>query len=349
MKLLVFGLGYSATAFAQRMAPRFSEIVGTHRALPAGERSSERSTSSFPLAGKVVPSEAEGRMGVAPQAPPSEHVAPPPPRLAPAERRGPPPQGEGRLALPLRTFPGDEPRLAEDVAEADAILVSVPPDPALPAPHDPVLAAFGDAIRAAPRLKWLGYLSTIGVYGDHDGAWIDETTAPAPVSRRSRARLAAELAWLALEGAPVHVFRIAGIYGPGRSAFDKLAAGTAKRIVKPGQVFNRIHVDDIAAVLQASLDRPRPGAVYNVTDDEPAPPQDVIVEAARLASLPLPPEIAYDDAALSPMAASFWGETKRVSNRLIREELDLRLACPTYREGLRAILRETPLRPARPE
>ena len=283
MKLIVFGLGYTAQAFVRRVAPRFDTIVATRRTLPA--------TASG-----------------------------------------------GREGVDLRAFPGEEEALARDVAEADAILVSVPPDPARPAPHDPVLAAFADAIRNAPKLRWLGYLSTIGVYGDHDGGWVDEDTPPRPVSRRSKARLVTEEAWLGLEGVPAHVFRIAGIYGPGRSAFDKLAAGTAQRIVKPGQVFNRAHVEDIAAILDASLARPSPDAIYNVTDDEPSPPQDVIVEAARLAGIEPPPEIPYDEAGLSPMAASFWGETKRVSNRRIREELGVSLAYPTYREGLRGIL-----------
>ena len=326
MKLVVFGLGYSAAAFAHRVSGRCSDIVGTRRSPSPGGGGSTAKPAGW----------GENHVATNERLITMETGFHPTPDL----RSDPPPPGEG-VSPRLRPFPGDEAQLEADIAEADAILVSIPPDPALPAPHDPVLAAFGEAIRKAPRLKWLGYLSTIGVYGDHGGAWIDETTVPAPVSRRTCARLATERAWLALadDGLPVHVFRIAGIYGPGRSAFDKLAAGTAKRIVKPGQVFNRIHVDDIAAVLEASLDRPRPGAVYNVTDDEPAPPQDVIVEAARLAGLPLPPEIPYEEAALSPMAASFWGETKRVSNRLIREELGVRLAAPTYREGLRSILR----------
>lgn len=246
-----------------------------------------------------------------------------------------PPEG-----VTLRLFPGEEAALEAEVAAAEAILVSVPPDPPAEG-RDPVLARFADALRRARGLRWLGYLSTVGVYGDHAGAWIDETTAPAPVEARSRARLLVEEAWLRLrceEGVPVHVFRISGIYGPGRSAFEKLASGRAQRIVKPGQIFNRIHVEDIARILEASLERPRPGAVYNVTDDEPSPPQDVLVEAARLSGLALPPEIPFEAAGLPPMAASFWGETKRVSNRLVREELGLDLACPTYREGLRAIL-----------
>ena len=229
-------------------------------------------------------------------------------------------------------------RLADDLAGADAILVSVPPD----ADGDPALARLRPALAAA-RPRWLGYLSTIGVYGDHAGAWIDEATPPAPASARSRVRLAVEEAWLALGrevGAPAQVFRLSGIYGPGRNALVKLREGRAQRIVKPGQVFNRVHVADIAGTLIASLDRPRAGAVYNVTDDEPAPPQDVTAFAAGLAGLPLPPEVDFATASLSPMARSFYGENKRVRNGLIKDELGVRLAYPTYREGLRAILGE---------
>jgi nucleoside-diphosphate-sugar epimerase len=231
---------------------------------------------------------------------------------------------------------GRDARIADDVRDARALLVSIPPGEE----GDPTLAAYGDAIASAPRLAWIGYLSTVGVYGDHAGAWIDEATPPKPASARSRRRLAAEKAWLALGARarkPVQVFRLAGIYGPGRNAFVQLAAGTAKRIVKPGQVFNRIHVDDIAGALVASLDRPRAGAVYNVTDDEPAPPQEVVAYAARLAGVAPPPEVPFEEAALSPMARSFYGETKRVSNRLIKQELGLALRYPTYREGLAAL------------
>jgi nucleoside-diphosphate-sugar epimerase len=239
---------------------------------------------------------------------------------------------EGRVFGP----DGRDPRIAGDLRDARALLVSIPPGE----DGDPALAAYGDEIAAAARLAWIGYLSTVGVYGDHAGAWIDEATPPRPASARSRRRLAAEEAWLALgrrTGAPVQIFRLAGIYGPGRNPFVQLAAGTAKRIVKPGQVFNRIHVDDIAAALAASLDRPRAGAIYNVTDDEPAPPQDVVAYAAGLAGVAPPSEIPFDEAGLSPMARSFYGETKRVSNRLIKRELGLKLRYPTYREGLAAL------------
>jgi dTDP-4-dehydrorhamnose reductase len=231
---------------------------------------------------------------------------------------------------------GRDPRIAGDLRDARALLVSIPPGE----DGDPALGAYGDEIAAAPRLAWIGYLSTVGVYGDHAGAWIDEATPPKPASARSRRRLAAEEAWLALgrrTGTSVQVFRLAGIYGPGRNPFVQLAAGTAKRIVKPGQVFNRIHVDDIAAALAASLDRPRAGAIYNVTDDEPAPPQDVVAYAAGLAGVAPPPEIPFEEAALSPMARSFYGETKRISNRLIKQELGLALRYPSYREGLAAL------------
>ena len=228
---------------------------------------------------------------------------------------------------------GADPAIESEIAAADALLVSIAPDEN----GDPVLARFADAVAAAPRLNWIGYLSTIGVYGDRGGGWVDETTPPEPVSARSRERLAAEHAWLALgarSGRPVHVFRLAGIYGPGRNALRNLADGTAKRIVKPGQVFNRIHVDDIAAVLIASLARPRAGAIYNLADDEPAPAPDVVAYAAGLAGVPPPPEIPFAEAALGPMAASFYGESKRVANRLIKDELGVGLRHPTYREGL---------------
>lgn len=238
----------------------------------------------------------------------------------------------------LRTFgpETDDPRIADDLAETDVLLISAPPG----RDGDTVLTRYRDAI-AGSRIRWIGYLSTIGVYGDHGGAWIDETTPPTPKSTRSRDRLAVENAWLALgaeTGKAVQVFRLSGIYGPGRNPIVKLRDGRTQRIVKPGQVFNRIHVDDIAATLAASIERPRPGAVYNVTDDEPAPPQTVTEYAAALTGLPLPPEIDFETADLSPMARSFYGENKRVRNRLIREELGVGLAYPTYREGLAALV-----------
>jgi nucleoside-diphosphate-sugar epimerase len=233
----------------------------------------------------------------------------------------------------------DDPGIADDLADTDALLVSAPPGE----DGDPVLARYEAAIRAS-RIGWIGYLSTIGVYGDQGGAWIDETTPAAPRSARSRIRLDAEAAWLKLgaeTGKAVQVFRLSGIYGPGRNPIVKLREGRSQRIVKAGQVFNRIHVDDIATTLLASIDRPRAGAIYNVTDDEPAAPQTVTEHAAALTGLPLPPEIDFETADLSPMARSFYGENKRVRNALIREELGVTLAYPTYREGL-ASLKDRP-------
>ncbi len=226
--------------------------------------------------------------------------------------------------------------LAKAVAEADAVLVSVQPAE----DGDPALGPLRAALTAAPKLRWIGYLSTIGVYGDQGGAWIDEATPPAPTNARTRQRVAIEEAWLALgrdSGKPVQIFRLSGIYGPGRNAIGKLREGKATRLIKPGQVFNRIHVDDIAGVLMASLAKPRNGAVYNVTDDEPGPPQDVITFAAELTGLKPPPEIPFEQAELSPMAASFYGESKRVSNMLVKQELGYAFRYPTYREALRAL------------
>ena len=232
-----------------------------------------------------------------------------------------------------RFFPGDD--LGPDIARATHLLTSVAPDD----DGDPVLRMWGGAIaEAAPRLAWAGYLSTTGVYGDHGGAWVDEETPLAPSTRRGAARVSAEAEWRAVPGLQLHVFRLAGIYGPGRGPFAKVRAGTARRVVKPGQVFSRIHVDDIAAVLRASIDRPRPGAVYNVCDDDPAPPQDVIAHAAQLLGLPPPPEVAFEEADLGAMARSFYAESKRVSNARIKEELGADLAYPDYRSGLAALL-----------
>lgn len=209
--------------------------------------------------------------------------------------------------------------------------------------RDPMLAALRGALASARGLAWVGYLSTTGVYGDRGGDWVDETAELRPATARGRARVAAEAEWLALwrdHGLPVHLFRLAGIYGPGRGPFAKVRDGTARRIVKPGQVFSRIHVDDVAAALRASMARPDPGAAYNLCDDDPAPPEDVLAEAARLLGLPPPPEVPFDAAELSPMARSFYAESKRVSNRRLREDLGVRLRHPTYREGLRALLAE---------
>ena len=221
------------------------------------------------------------------------------------------------------------------LGQASHLLASAAPGPL----GEPVLADFGPAIsRAARQLHWAGYLSTTGVYGDHQGGWVDETTALAPSTARGKARVAAEAEWQAIADIPLHIFRLAGIYGPGRGPFAKLRAGTAQRIVKPGQVFSRIHRDDIVQVLRASMAHPNPGRIYNLCDDDPAPPQDVIGHAAQLLGLPMPPEIAFDQADLGPMARSFYAESKRVCNARIKQELGVALAYPTYKQGLAALL-----------
>lgn len=226
---------------------------------------------------------------------------------------------------------------ASGIAGASHLLISVPPDEI----GDPVLDLHQDAIAKLKKLSWIGYLSTTGVYGDRGGDWVDEKTPPAPTSDRGARRHRAEQGWLALgqrAGIGVQIFRLPGIYGPGRSVFDQLRAGTAKRIAKPGQVFSRIHVEDIAATLAASIARPRAGGIYNVADDLPAAPAEVVEYAARLLQMPPPPLQTFEEAELSEMARSFYSESKRVSNRLIKEELGVRLRYPTYREGLAAIL-----------
>ncbi|MEJ0072191.1 MAG: SDR family oxidoreductase [Pseudomonadota bacterium] len=234
--------------------------------------------------------------------------------------------------IPTRAFARGRPLDPRDLAAATHILSTVPPDD----DGDPVLDAHGAAL-ARLRPDWVGYLSTTGVYGDRAGGWVDEDAELAPVGARGRRRVAAEAGWRAL-GLPLHIFRLAGIYGPGRNALDTVRAGRAQRIVKPGQVFSRIHVDDIVAVLEASIAQPRAGAIYNVCDDDPAPPQDVIAHACRLLGRAPPPEIAFEQAELSSMARSFYDESKRVSNRRIKTELGVRLRYPDYRAGLAALL-----------
>lgn len=236
-----------------------------------------------------------------------------------------------------RGRPLDDPGAA--LAGTTHLLSSVPPD----ALGDPVIDQHGGDLRRLRGIQWAGYLSTTGVYGDRAGGWVDEASALEPTGARSRQRVAAERAWLALgaeTGMKVHLFRLAGIYGPGRSALDTVRAGTARRIDKPGQVFSRIHVDDIARVLGASIARPRPGAVYNVCDDKPAPPAEVIEEACRLLGIAPPPLEPFAEAVktMSPMAQSFYADSKRVRNDRIKTELGLRLRYPSYREGLRALL-----------
>lgn len=238
-------------------------------------------------------------------------------------------------AVPL-LWPGSEDALRTAIAQADAILVSTAPGP----DGDPVLAAFRDDLaRARPR--WLGYLSTTGVYGDREGGWVDEDSVLDGSGPRGQARIAAEGAWQDLARShdlPLHIFRLAGIYGPGRGPFQKVRDRTARRIIKPGQVFSRIHVEDIAQVLLASIDAPDPIGIYNVCDDDPAPPQDVIAHAATLLGLPLPPAVPFDQADMTPMARSFYGDSKRVRNDRIKRDLGVTLHYPDYRTGLAALL-----------
>ncbi|MGR3511420.1 MAG: SDR family oxidoreductase [Paracoccaceae bacterium] len=221
------------------------------------------------------------------------------------------------------------------LAKATHLLTSVAPKDGT----DPVLHAAGEQLRRANHLEWVGYLSTTGVYGDAQGGWIDETAPLKPSTKRGQARKAAEAAWADL-GLPLHIFRLAGIYGPGRGPFSKVRNGTARRIIKEGQVFSRIHVEDIAATVFASIQNPNPGAAYNVCDDDPAPPQDVIAHAAELLGLPIAPAIPFEEAEMTPMARSFYAESKRVKNERIKSELGVQLKYPTYRDGLAALLEQ---------
>jgi len=230
-----------------------------------------------------------------------------------------------------------DPAILQHLDQTEALLISAAPAEG----RDPVLEQFSEAIAAAPRLRWVGYLSTVGVYGDAGGAWVDERTPPNPASARARQRIEAERQWLELgASAPfaVQIFRLAGIYGPGRNALLKVKDGTAKRIVKPGQVFNRIHTEDIAQVLMASIEKPSRNAIYNVADDEPGPPQDVIAYAAELLGKEPPPEIPFEEANQTPMARAFYEDNKRVRNRQIKAEFGVTLRYPTYRDGLLGLL-----------
>lgn len=230
-------------------------------------------------------------------------------------------------------FPGDD--IAPILSKVTHVLTSVSPT----ADGDPVLHAFGAQIaEMAQRYEWVGYLSTTGVYGDHGGGWVDEATPLTPSTRRGAWRKDAEAAWQSIEGLPLHIFRLAGIYGPGRGPFSKVRNGTARRIIKEGQVFSRIHVEDIAQIVHASINNPNPGAAYNLCDDDPAPPQDVIAHAAELLGLPVPPALDFETADMTPMARSFYAESKRVRNDRIKDELGVKLIYPDYRVGLQALL-----------
>ena len=282
MKIFLLGAGYSARAFARRVAGRGYDIVGTTRA---------------------------------------------PDKAGVLERAG---------VRPV-IFDGAtmSPAMREALRETTHLVISAAPDEG----GDPLLALAGPDLRETmPALRWVGYLSTVGVYGDHEGGWVDENSECRPTSRRSVARVAAENAWLEagrVGSFPVAVLRLSGIYGPGRNALVNLAAGKARRVIKPGQYFNRIHVEDIAGAL-AFLSARGMGGVFNVTDDEPSPPQDVITHAAEIMGVEAPPEVAFDEVEMTPMARSFWGESKRVSNRRIREA-GYAFLYPDYRAALGAM------------
>ncbi len=214
------------------------------------------------------------------------------------------------------------------------ILSSVPPDKL----GDPVLRQFANSLKAQ-QFEWVAYLSTTGVYGDRGGALIDETAELHPNGERGQRRVDAEHEWQTITNLPLNIFRLPGIYGPGRSQLESVKHGTAKRIIKKGQIFSRIHVEDIAGILKASMDKPNPGRIYNVADDEPCPPQDVVKFACELLGVAPPPEIPFDQAELSPMARSFYADSKRVSNARIKTELGYQLKYPNYRVGLDALLK----------
>jgi hypothetical protein len=356
MRVFIFGAGYSGKAFA-RANPIGAAITGTTRSpekLPALEAAGIRPFvfDGGALSEEIAEALAETThlvISIAPdggeKAPsPSRPLGSPPLPHSVGARNGAklegrhrssdssPPRSGGEVASPkgetVRGFSGNSPIIGADPIPADNI--------------DPVIAAARDTIiNDMPRLRWIGYLSTVGVYGDHQGAWIDETAECAPKSARSQRRVEAEREWLDLEkqrGLPVAILRLSGIYGPGRNALVNLRDGTAKRLVKKDQVFNRIHVDDIAGALWHLAERDR-GGIFNVTDDLPAPPQDVVTYAAALMDVEPPPEMPFETAELSPMARSFYGENKRVSNAAIRATgCDFRY--PTYRAAFDAMWAE---------
>lgn len=292
-KLFVFGLGFSARAFASQMHAKGWQVSGTTRSADKAEVLHAEGFEPFLYAGK--------------------------------------PNAEIAAAL----------------AAADAILISIAPDPEGANGHmayggDLVLTDFADTFKTLPKKPWLGYLSTVGVYGNHDGAWVDETGECRPISKRSRARVAAENAWQALAKSvnlKLGIFRLSGIYGPGRNPLEKVARGAGRRINKPGQVFNRIHVDDIAQALVAAVEKNCEG-VFNITDDEPAPPQDVVAHAAELLNMDVPPLIPFEDAELSAMGRSFYGENKRVSNAKSKTVLGMQYTVPNYRSGMKRALHD---------
>lgn len=244
----------------------------------------------------------------------------------------------GALGISAALFDGEGSMDAPDLLEGTThILLSIPPGEN----GDPAFLHHANDIAAIETVKWVGYFSTTGVYGNRDGDWVDETSDLRPGSDRSQRRVDAERAWLAwgdTHGIAVQIFRLPGIYGPGRSAVDQVKAGTARRISKPGHVFSRIHVEDIATVVAASIAQPEPGGIYNVCDDEPAAPSDVTAYVCELLGQTPPPEIPYDEAEMSPMAKSFWSDNRRVRNNRIKDVLGVKLDFPDYRIGIRGIL-----------
>src|SRR3569623_2571306 len=251
-------------------------------------------------------------------------------------------EGVERLAespYRLHVFDGTKPgaTLGGDLRKATHVVLSIPPND----DGDPALSFQADTLRAAPDLQWLCYFSTVGVYGDFGGEWIDESAPTRPINRRSQQRVEVEQRWAELasaRGIPLLVLRLAGIYGPGRSSFDKLREGTARRIVKPGQVFNRIHVEDIGRVTALAAGRSLAGP-FNLRAADPAPPQDLVEYAANLLGVPVPPGIPFESAELTPMARSFYADNKRVSSKAIKQALGIDLLHPTYEAGLNSILR----------
>lgn len=238
----------------------------------------------------------------------------------------------------IQTYVFDNDKPLDDVRymlrNVTHILISTPPSDV----GDPVFNIHAHELAALPNLEWVGYLSTTGSYGDRDGAWVDETTVPRPTTKRGSRRLKAEEQWLSLHhknNIPVHIFRLAGIYGPGRSAIESVRSGIARRIDKPGHAFSRIHVDDITQVLQASIHSAQPGVVYNVCDDLPAPSHEVIAEACALIGMEPPPLMSFDEVDMAPITRSFYKDNKRVRNDKIKRELNVVLKYPSYREGLR--------------
>jgi nucleoside-diphosphate-sugar epimerase len=307
MKLVILGLGYSASAFLGGVQDRFERITVTVRdpARALAMNTLTMNTLAMNTLAMNTLAMNDGKV-------------------------------DG-IAFDGSVMP---PALSAAIIQADAMLVSIPPRAEPNQAGDPALGILLPAIEKANTLKWIGYLSTVGVYGDHGGAWVDESTPCNPVSARSIARLEAEQGWLELARADraVQIFRLSGIYGPGQNALENLRTGTARRLIKPGQVFNRIHVSDIAGAAAHCMELALSGgsvpAIVNVTDNEPAPPQDVVAHAATLMGLSPPPEQPFETASLSPMARSFYGENKRVSNRLLTQKLGYGLRYPTYREAL---------------